>query len=475
MAVTPEHPSDAPDPSSFISDYAADDSGAAEFGVGDVGEGAGDSGVDGDGYDTTDADDSDLVGDDSASRARRTSQIDLTRNRPNVVLPVQRGRQRSATPPPPGQTSRRAPLSVAATVNALWAALWSLVPAMATVAVTLAGPQRPPPVTTVRYGVAAWLLGHGVPLGVAGQPIALVPLGVTILAAWRCVRAGRFTVRALGEQRARSVRPAVVVAVAVAVPYGLLGFGAAALSRTRGLDVSPIRAGLTLGLFALVMAFCGAWARSGFARRIRRRAPEPLLGGVRTGLVAVLLLLTAGAIAVGVQIAVSGATATAILGNMHLNFAGDLGIVLVCLAYAPNLAVWASAYLAGPGFTLGQVPELPVFAGLPERAVTGFGQALLATPVLAGLVAGVLLARRSARGGRPDPGSLAIAAGVAAVAAAAALDIVGRLAAGSLGSGALANTGEVGWEYALIGGLGIGLGVMVGAQITARFRGPDGD
>ena len=287
-------------------------------------------------------------------------------------------------------------MSVAAGVNALWAAAWSLVPILVTVAVvTLVGSPRPPVTTTLRYGMAAWLLGHGVPLRLDGQPITLVPLAVTALAIWRCVRAGRNTTRALGVRRARSVRPAVVVAASVAIPYGLLGAAAAALVRGRGLEVSILRAGLTLGGLALVAAFFGAWPRSGFARRLRARIPYAVRDGVRTAIVSVSFLLAAGAIAVGVQIAVAGATATSILRNMHLGFAGDLGIVLVCLAYAPNLAVWASAYLAGPGFTLGQVPELPVFAGLPDRAITGVGQILLATPVIAGLVAGVLLARRS--------------------------------------------------------------------------------
>jgi hypothetical protein len=394
------------------------------------------------------------------------SGADLSVRR-TVVLPTQR---RAAAP---RLATRRAPLSVAAGVNALWAAAWSFVPILATVAaVTLVGPQRPPLAPTIRYGIAAWLLGHGVPLHLAGQPITLIPLAVTVLAAWRGVRAGRNTMRALGVRRARLVRPAIVVAGSVAIAYGLLGAAVAALARSPGLDVSPVRAGLTLGGFALVTAFLGAWRDSGFARRVRARIPYVVRDGVRTGVVAVLLLLGAGAIAVGVQIAVAGATATAVLRNMHLGFAADLGVVLVCLAYAPNLAVWASAYLAGPGFTLGQVPELPVFAGLPDRAITGVGQVLLATPLLAGVVAGVLLTRRSRTGGRRQShgpagrGSLAFAALVAAPAAAILLAIIGFVAAGALGDGALANTGQVGWEYAVIGGLGVGIGVLAGAQLA---------
>jgi hypothetical protein len=424
MAATPDHPPDAPD---FVTPTDADDSPATP-------------------------DETSAAPDDDVSA------------RPTVVLPVQRRAWRTA-----GET-RRAPLSVAAGINAVWAAAWTFVPILVTIAVvTLVGSPRPPVTTTLRYGMAAWLLGHGVPLRLDGQPITLVPLAVTALAIWRCVRAGRNTSRALGVRRARSVRPAVVVAGSVAIPYGLLGAAAAAIARDPGLDVPILRAGLTLGGFALVAAFFGAWPDSGFARRLRARVPAVLRDGLRTAVVAVSFLLAAGAVAVGVQIAVAGATATAILRNVHLGFAGDLGIVLVCLAYAPNLAVWASAYLAGPGFTLGQVPELPVFAGLPDRAITGASQILLVTPLIAGLVAGVLLARRVRTRSVPPSGRgvLAGAALLAAPIGAIALAVIGFAGAGALGGNALANTGQVGWEFALIGGLGIGIGALVGSQFAA--------
>jgi hypothetical protein len=169
------------------------------------------------------------------------------------------------------------------------------------------------------------------------------------------------------------------------------------VARGPGLDVDPLRSGATLAVFGLVASFAGGWARSRVAGRWWARVPRVVRDGVRTGIVGALLLVAGAAAAVGASVATSGSTATAMLRNMHLGFAGQAGIVLVCLAYAPNLAVWASAYLAGPGFTLAGVPELPVFAGLPSRPVTGVGQALLLTPVLAGCVAGLLLARRKRR------------------------------------------------------------------------------
>src|SRR5215467_5221859 len=313
--------------------------------------------------------------------------VDDLGRRTTVVLPVQRRGE-------PSPAARRgAPLPVVAAANAAWAALLSFLPILVVVgAVTLPGPGRGALGVTVRFSLAGWLLAHGVPLHGAGQPIALVPLAVTVLAAWRCLRAGRNTVRAGGALRADSLRPALAAAAAVGCAYGLLGAVVAALARGGGLDVDPVRAGLTFAVFALVMSFAGGWARSRLARRWWMRLPRVLRDGVRTGIVGALLLLAAGA-----AVATSGSTATAMLRNMHLGFVGQAGIVLVCLAYAPDVAVWAAAYLAGPGFTLSAVPQLPVFAGLPTRPVTGAGQLLLLTPVVAGCTAGILLARRRRR------------------------------------------------------------------------------
>ncbi|HKD98983.1 MAG TPA: DUF6350 family protein [Micromonosporaceae bacterium] len=456
---------------------------------------------------------------------------DEASGRATVVLPVQRRSE-----PALGATQRRAPLPVVAGVNAGWAALLSFLPVAAIAcAVTLPGPGRAAFGATVRYSLAGWLLGHGVPLRVGGQPIALVPLAVTAFAVWRCVRAGRNTVRSMGARRADSPRSALAAAALVGCVYGVLGAIAALIARGPGLDVEPLRAGVTLAVFGLVASFAGGWARSRVARRWWMRVPRVVRDGLRTGIVGALLFLAVGAAAVGASIATSGSTATAMLRNMHLGFAGQAGIVLVCLAYAPNVAVWASAYLAGPGFTLAGVPELPVFAGLPSRPVTGAGQALLLTPVLAGCVAGVLLARRRRRlrlaaevraaamaqsandtgrwweaatdrpresgnpgadadphagtGGQEEGADRATAAthpavpgrvgrwlplvGAAVLSAAAAAGVfaaVGYLAAGALGSRALASTGQVGWEYAVIAGVGVGFGAMIGAFVTTLVR-----
>jgi hypothetical protein len=400
---------------------------------------------------------------------------------------------RRETAPPP---TARAPLVVAAGVNALWAAMLSFLPMLGTVAaVTLIGPSRPPLGDTIRFGTGAFLLAHGVPLVLAGEPITLVPLAVSALAAWRCALAGRNTIRAIGARGSRSPRSALFVAATIATVYGGIGALLAAVIGRADLRVGVLRAGLTLGAFAGIAALAGGLRASGVAGpnspaqpRWLAWVPAVVRDAARTGAVAALVLIAAGAVATGASIAVAGGAATTMLAGMHLGIAAEAGIVLVCLAYAPDVSVWAAAFLTGPGFTLARVPELPIFAGFPARPVTGAWQALLATPVLAGCVAGLLLARRHRRRavevaalrslGRapapsPDDRSRWSALGAALLAAPFAgvlLALAGYLAAGALGSGPLRSTGQVGWQFAAIGAIGIGFGAAIAVAVVTALQ-----
>ena len=114
------------------------------------------------------------------------------------------------------------------------------------------------------------------------------------------------------------------------------------------------------------------------------------------------------------------------LGAYRTGVAGQAGIILVCLAYAPNAAVWAAAYLLGPGFavgvdttvrttevTVGGLPAVPLVSGIPHGPVGGLGAALLAVPVVAGMLAGWLLTRRLLRRGEREWGAALGAAALA--------------------------------------------------------------
>ncbi|TDB76564.1 DUF6350 family protein [Micromonospora sp. KC723] len=388
---------------------------------------------------------------------------------------------RVPAPRRPEPSRRRAPLAVAAGVAAGWAAVTSYLPVALVLGLAQLSEGTAAVPGALRAGLAGWLLGHGVPLHTTAGPLGLVPLALAALAFWRLTRAGVHTSRAMGARGGRSPRQALTAAVAVGVGYALLGVLAALLVGSGGLRVSPVRAGVTYAFVGALGALVGAVRTTGVAGLLAERAPARLRDGVRTGLVAGLLLFGAGAGAAGLAVATGGGDAADMIGAYRTGVAGQAGITLVSLAYAPNATVWSTAYLLGPGFTVGTgtavrtsevtvgaLPAVPLLAGLPSGPVDGLGAALLAVPVLAGMTAGWLLTRRLSRATgdeRAEPrwpallGPAVLAGPVAGLLVAMAAGASG----GPLGGGRLAEIGPVPWQVGLVATAVVAVGALLGA------------
>ncbi|MGC4803678.1 DUF6350 family protein [Micromonospora sp. DT233] len=393
---------------------------------------------------------------------------------------------RPRVPAPRGGESRRgrAPLAVAAGVAATWAALTSYLPVALVLGLAQLSEDAGSVTGALRAGLAGWLLGHGVPLDTDAGPFGLVPLALTVLAVWRLTRAGVHTSRAIGARGGRSPRQALTAAGAVGIGYALLGALAAVLAGIGGSAISPIRAGVTFAVLGALAALVGAARTTGVAGLLVHRAPAALRDGVRTGLVAALLLLGAGAGAAGLAIATGGGDAADMIGAYRTGVAGQAGITLLSLAYAPNATIWSTSYLLGPGFavgtdtavrtsevSVGALPAVPLLAGLPSGPVDGLGAGLLAVPVLAAMAAGWLLARRLLRLAARDRAEVAWPALLlpAALAGPVAGGLLGALAAasgGPLGGGRLAELGPVPWQVAGVATAVIGVGAVLGAAAT---------
>jgi hypothetical protein len=394
-------------------------------------------------------------------------------NRDPVRLPRRR--------PGPGKR-RHAPLALAAAVAATWAALVTYLP----VAVVLGLVQFVDGTRSVggaaRVGLAGWLLGHGVPLETPSGPLGLVPLTVTGFAAWRVARAGVHATRAIRARDSGSPRRALTVAVCVGVAYGMLGLLAGAVVNGSGPPVSPVRAGGTFAAFGTLAALSGALRSTGGLGPVAARMPMALRDGLRTGVVAALAMLGIGALLAGTAVAIAGGDAADTIAAYHTGVAGQAGITLVCLAYAPNTAVWAAAYVIGPGFAVGgdtvvratevstgALPAVPLAAGLPAAPLDGPAALVLCLPLIAGATAGWLLARRlcaavpARRGGswRALLGAAVVAGPVAGV----LLGLSATASGGALGSGRLADVGPVGWQVGTVSSGVLALGSLIGAGI----------
>ena len=129
---------------------------------------------------------------------------------------------------------------------------------------------------------------------------------------------------------------------------------------------------------------------------------------------------------------------------------GDtVGLVLVSLAYLPNLLVWTLAYVVGPGFGIGiggsvtawssggsLLPGIPLLGAVPPDAPAA-APLLLLLPVLCGVVASVLLRRRQQLHLRDEVTALLGGAALLGV----LTMLLCLLAGGSLGGGRLTALG----------------------------------
>jgi hypothetical protein len=387
---------------------------------------------------------------------------------------------------------KRAPLMVAALVNTSWATLVGLVPLLLIVALApvSAGDGIGPGLIA---GLAGWLLAHGVPLGTPIGPVAMAPLAVTLLVLWRLARAGVHTTRGYGVRDTGDLRHALTVAGSVAAVYSALGATAAALVDAQGIHVTVWRAAVHFAVLGLLAAFVGSIRSTGALRAIARGTPLVIRDGIRTGAVAAMVLLGAGAGVTGLAIALGGGEAADFFGIYQTGIAGQAGLTLVCLAYAPNLATWTAAYLVGPGFAVGadtvvrasqvavgKLPAVPVLAGLPLGPLHGGGWLLLVLPLIAGGLSSVLLVRRRVRPRRSRSGDIIvrlphwrrlsgavlIAGPVAGLLVAAAAYASG----GSLGAGRLARMGPVPWQAGAATALVMMLGGLIGLVGVWAFR-----
>ncbi len=402
--------------------------------------------------------------------------------RVTVRLPRQR-------PVPPRRPVRRAPVLVAATVTTVLGALlvWVPVVLLVLLATRLGGGTGLGFAGTARASLAVWLLAHGVPVYLGTAKVSLAPLALTLLAGWRVTRAGVHTARAIGARRRGAAGPVLGAALSVALVYALLGLLAGHLADHGATTVTPIAAALRMGVFGLLLGGAGAAVEGGLVARVRERCPVPLRDAVRTGVVAAGLVLGAGAGVAGVALAVHAGDASDVLSSYHAGVAGQAGLTLICLVYAPNLAVWSAAYLVGPGFavgagtavspasvSLGALPAVPVLVGLPTTSVSGFGVLLLGLPMAAGMVAGWLLVRRRLREAEAPlrwggwTGGALLAGPVAGV----LLGLAAVVSGGALGDGRLASMGPAGWEVGAVAAAVVALGALLGGVATHILMSP---
>lgn len=373
------------------------------------------------------------------------------------------------------------PLPVGAAVAGALAAVSVL---LACLAVGVAGwffsgaSDRVGSANALRVGADAWLLGQGSHLDLSAAHITVVPLGLTLLCAWACHRAGRWARHGTAVPGWRGGLPA---AAAMAGTYGAVAATTALVASAGG--VHPRPAAAFAGGFALAFLAGGAGLLSAPDRSLRSRLPEPVAACATGAAASVLLLVVASAVVLTGGLLHRFGAAANVLAGLHVDSVGALLYTLVVAGVTPNAVLLTGGYLLGPGFqvgvgtvvsptavSLGPVPAFPLLAALPEDGPAPWWTLLLiGVPVLAAAAGAVLMLRRHPVRGYEIGALRGLAAGVGG---GVLFAVLATLASGSVGPDRMSQIGvrllDVLPAAALSLGLGGALGGLVGTWWERR-------
>ncbi|RHA44394.1 cell division protein PerM [Cellulomonas rhizosphaerae] len=372
-----------------------------------------------------------------------------------------------------GSALEGAPRWVSGVLAALQAAVLSLLalvlPAIAAFVATAADPSNSGVswFRAVRVGGSLWLAGHGVPLGVGGVGVTIVPLGVTALAVFTCYASAR-----------RSGVPTLTAYLAgiggyVAMVLGVaLVIGTSASGLLRGLAGAVLVAGIGMGT-GLAARTDAPTVRS-VTRPLWSRVPRVVRVGATAGTIVAGSLVAVAAAVTALWVVAGLATIGDVVDGLGLDPIGGAVLAFGELAFAPNLVVWAIAWLAGPGFAVGAgthfaphevlagpMPAVPMLGALPSNTLPGIWS--FATPALLialGALGGWYVHRRISgpRWWHPAVACVALAGFATLV-----VTLLVVVASGGIGPGRMAHVGASG----LIVGLAVAWPVLVGALVVA--------
>jgi hypothetical protein len=349
----------------------------------------------------------------------------------------------------------------------------------------------------VRVASQGWLLVHHVELRLpGGGSLSLAPLALSAVPALSCWFAGRRV--ALGHPdddlvpdvrsgRPPRVRALVVPVAALSVGYALVTTATAMLASGGG--VRPVLWQAVAAGFVLPAVVGGAGAlRTGRAAPARAaadllRLPARLRRCVRPAAMAAFAQVALGSLALVGALVTHHEEVLTLHRSLDPGAVGGAVLTVAQIGVLPNLALYAVAWLAGPGFavgvgtavtpagsTLGLLPAVPVLGAMPAPGpLPALLGAVVLLPVVVGAMAGWFVAARQHAATSPVLDVVTDALTAAALAA-GGLTLALALSGGSGGPGLLDAVGPSAWKVGLVLAAELAAGAAAAAWITHRRR-----
>lgn len=372
-----------------------------------------------------------------------------------------------------GHGAGHRPVWVIAPIAALWAAAIGLaIAALPMLVVWMTAPQSQLGWQGSLHGAGLlWAVAHGAPAVVGGVTYSLLPWGMAIVPVLLLGYAGGWAARRSAVETPRALIALVVTASAV---YGALVGAVAVLAGVPGISVEPLPAAGYASVMSLACFGFGAVRAAEMGAEARSLVPAWAAVVMRAGAAGALVLLGLGAVAASASLLVHIDDAIRMAQALQAGAWGGLLLLLLGVGYVPVMVVWSASYLVGAGVTIGpavvvspfipvtpptQLPPFPLLAALPTTA-SPLAWALPVAGVVAGVVVGLTIARRSREQARLV--RLGLAVGASAVAGVLML-VAAHLASGALGDVRLADVGPSATAVAVLSSILIVLGAVPSA------------
>ncbi|HEX8864321.1 MAG TPA: DUF6350 family protein [Lentzea sp.] len=284
----------------------------------------------------------------------------------------------------------------------------------------------------------AWLAAHHVPLRFDAGQLGVLPLLPTALLMLLVARTAASAADRLGLYEPLQARGVVL---SIAGAHAVVGGTIALVMGDGVVRATPAVAFFGCAAVSGLAATLGVARRCGLVEIVFDKLEPVALHGLRSGFMALFALISTGALAVGVGLAVSWPTTSGLFAGAGPSVGVGLGVFLLCLGYLPNAIIAGLSYLAGAGFSLGgveispmrfvggDVPPVPLLAAMPE-AHHVWSPVVLVVPALVGAFVGWTCRKVSDR-----PSSRFRAVLVAAITAAVGCLVLAAIAGGRLASG----------------------------------------
>ncbi|SJN24249.1 cell division protein PerM [Luteococcus japonicus] len=344
---------------------------------------------------------------------------------------------------------------------------WPVLTALAAVVTVVAGLVPPIALASVGWaqapdigfwsmialGTRGWLLAHGAGVPIASGTLTIVPLGVTALAlltgsgvaGLAAAQARQEAAIELSQRERRAL--ALRVGGVFAAAYVVCILFASALTDTANQTGRALLGGLLVGLVSGVVGAGRAvdWHPTAWWPEWAKAVPRAILA-------AICVMVACGAVVAVVALLRQRHNVMALYDALVPGTAGGLVLLLLQLAWLPNLVLWCGSWALGAGFSVGtgtlvspahnltgMLPAIPVLGAIGPN---GPGPRPTLLWLLSGVLAGGIAAAvvvRSRRAARFD--ETALVGGLSGVLAGLTFWLLAVVSNGSLGDARLVGVG----------------------------------